>query len=160
MAKKLLVISECYTCGTEYSTRGERPAEWVCPTCEAKPKLERHYSLEHADKVLGLVVDAVEDDAPHDWSGTIGVWSNGREQGYSLTSYDGDIQTRPQVVFAQQRSSDTIVVVWGPARQFNITTNHPNEKVWEENNRTFRSDIRAAEFITRRLLRKPLEKGE
>ena len=61
---KIKVIAECFSCGQAYATEGEQEEEWRCPECEAQPKLRKHYSLEHADKVLELVVGMIEQEAP------------------------------------------------------------------------------------------------
>ena len=102
--------------------------------------LTKHYSLTHADKVLKLVRKQVKCD------GLIGVWANGREQGYHITSVDR------AVVFAQQRNSDQIIVIYGLAVKFDISTHMPNDELWDRGRgdsiQCFDDDNVAAKAIT------------
>lgn len=88
-------------------------------------KVEKVYSLQVADRVLEEITKLakkVERDLPVD----VRVWSNGREQGYHLTAGDN------AVVFAENRNSDHILVVVGDKMDFDISTNMPNNKIWED----------------------------
>jgi predicted RNA-binding Zn-ribbon protein involved in translation (DUF1610 family) len=166
---KLQHVSECYTCGLEFVTQREVEEEWRCPDCEAKPKLRFHYSLEHANKVLKIVQDMIEQEAPRDFEGSIGAWSNCREQGYYLAvdddSYGGDFGERPALVVAQVRNSDGVLVVAGNTKDFD-THHMPSDRLWEihgcgyrreakgPGRHSFASDHKAARFIVDHLLRK------
>ena len=154
MTSKTKVVTECDTCGQDCLTEDEKETEWRCPECEAQPKLRKHYSLEHADKVLKLVVDMIENEAPERWGGTIDCWANCREQGYHLTGDTGNFNDNPHLVFAQVRNSDGIVVVYGTSKDFCGQTNAPTDEVWEKRREHFSSDAKAARFIINRLLKK------
>jgi hypothetical protein len=155
---KLQHVSECYTCGLEFVTQREVEEEWRCPDCEAKPKLRFHYSLEHSNKVLERVRDILDQEAPERWEGTVSAWSNCREQGYHLESDLGaanfDYKKRRELVFAQTRNSDSIVVIYGTGGDFCTQSHMPKDEVWEKRRQTFGSDAKAARFIVDHLLRK------
>ncbi len=87
--------------------------------------LHRHYSLEHSDKVLKQIAKAL---AKSKLQIVVDQWANGREQGYHLSVSGPDAQR--DCCFAQQRNSDTVVVVFGKPRQFDITTNMPDDEAW------------------------------
>jgi len=72
-------------------------------------------------------------------------WSNGREQGYSISQY----VKNKQLVIAECRNSDSIIVVYGNIDQFDMQTNQPNESIWQTNRKSFRYDKveDAAKFI-------------
>lgn len=114
-------------------------------------KLTKHYSLKHSDKVLKLV----KQNLPKDGQSEIVVqaWSNGREQGYHLSHRI--IGNRSYNVFginfAQQRNSDSILVIYGSIKDFDIQTNHPYETIWKDR-KEFSNDADAANFIIETLL--------
>jgi len=116
--------------------------------------IRRHYSLEHADRVLAMLDRSL---STKHRNFTLSVWSNGREQGYHLRS-GGGIEKHPEaaVVFAQQRGSDSIVVIVGEVKDFDITTHMPQENVWEKQ-KCFHSDVEAAAAITDHLLFYPMK---
>lgn len=166
-ASTALHVSECYTCGEECLTTEEQPKEWRCPVCVAKPKLQFHYSLEHANLVLKLVQDTLEREAPSEFEGTIKSWANCREQGYYLERDDLiDIDQRPALVFAQSRGSDGVVVAAGTSVDFDHQLNSPSDELWEIKGNGhgrrknvkgrglhyFSSDLDAARFIVNHLL--------
>ena len=88
-------------------------------------RLKKHYSMEASDRVLrqlkkldvSIVLKHVEV--------VVSAFSNGREQGYHLLLYRDNIRNSNAVSFAQQRTSDDIVVYYGNENDFDITTNHP-----------------------------------
>jgi hypothetical protein len=74
--------------------------------------MEKHYSLVVADELLNqLLKDPEVKDAPNV---SVCTFHNGREQGYSLTFLTVDPPGMKAISFAQQRSSDDIVVYYGP----------------------------------------------
>lgn len=89
--------------------------------------LRRHYSLEHADKVLKMMS---KDLGKSKIQIVIDQWANGREQGYHLSASGPDVQR--ECCFAQQRSSDSVIVVYGMSEDFDMTTNMPNEQAWSK----------------------------
>ena len=59
---------------------------------------------------------------------TLQSWSNGREQGLCISYFAPDLKSK-MVVFAQQRSSDAILIVGGHPNDFCI--NHqPSDALW------------------------------
>ena len=107
-----------------------------------------HYSLEHATQVLNKIFAIVgrEEDEVY-----VQAWANGREQGYYISYYCGCGDGGYGVCFAQQRNSDSIVVVWGPVDEFDLQTNQPSEHIWEERRKYFDEDDEAAVFIIDKL---------
>lgn len=90
-------------------------------------------SLQVAHQVAALV----------DNSFLIKSFSNGREQGLCITNYP-----RTACV-AENRNSDEIVVYYGNSSDFDITTNLPSEKVYEEAEYFGNGDFEAAaKFIS------------
>lgn len=112
-----------------------------------------HYSLAHATKVLNLVRKKMR-GTPFDVS--VGCWSNCREQGFHLARYTPGISDFA-LVFAQQRNSDCIVVVYGAHTDFDIGTNTPNEEVWKKNRKDLRTDEEAADYIAELLTFYPMK---
>lgn len=56
-------------------------------------------------------------------------YSNGREQGYALV-----VETPVEIlkfVFSENRSSDDLVLYWGPSNEFEDETNIPSENQYE-----------------------------
>jgi hypothetical protein len=117
-------------------------------------------SLIHAEKVLSLCRSLAKDLK---FKLHLGVWSNGREQGFYLTRMEGAPETWPALVFAQYRTSDSTVVVFGAYHQFDVTTHAPAEELWggESNGhmKFFPSDKddKAAKFIVEYLAYYPLQ---
>lgn len=89
-------------------------------------KIPVHYSLKVARKIASKI------DLPKEIARncTIKSWSNCREQGLSISRFCG-ISISPQVVFAQQRNSDDIMVISGTVSDFDPSTNQPREDVWK-----------------------------
>jgi hypothetical protein len=110
-------------------------------------KIEKHYSLQAADIVLAMLYHMADEDVNVDV--TVSAWSNGREQGYHLAAYDRDNrQAKPKaLVFAQQRNSDQVLVVYGNQTDFDVTTNMPTEDIWHNSRKDFTAYQDAAEFI-------------
>lgn len=84
-------------------------------------------SLIRAEKVLGFIrpfTKGLQFDLH------LGVWSNGREQGFYLCRMEGAPETWPALVWAQYRTSDSTVVVFGAYHQFDMTTHTPHEDLW------------------------------
>lgn len=119
--------------------------------------IERHYSLKHADNVLKFVKRLAR--------GTkmkfgLEVWSNGRMQGYFLDRTDGNPNEWPGVVWAQYKTSDSTIVIFGRTCQFDVTTHMPNEELWQEEHQKFfpyDKDEEAAKFIVDYLTYYPLK---
>jgi hypothetical protein len=107
-------------------------------------RFKNHYSIVHADKVLTLV-KRLGADVPSLHEVDILQWSNGREQGYSLRLWMDDKPSR-QVCFAQQRSSDAVVVLKGHGYEFDISTNMPTAGLWPYAAH-FHDDEKAAQYI-------------
>ena len=102
-------------------------------------KMELHYSIEAANKVLEAIrkIKIKSKEAI-----VIEAWSNGREQGYFLSYRDhsSDVVVWRGVCVAQQRNGDSIVVIFGGYDFFDISTHQPNDALWEDNRRWFRYD--------------------
>lgn len=54
------------------------------------------------------------------------VYENCRERGFALASCDGR-----KVAFSEHRNSDSIVVYCGARKDFEMNTNIPSDRVWE-----------------------------
>jgi hypothetical protein len=111
-----------------------------------------HYSLEHANKVLALLRKEVKGvKSANSELVSIEAWANCREQGYCIKvyakSYDG-----VAICFAQQRSSDSTVVIVGPMKDFNNHTNQPSESAYGDA-RFFGDDGKAAKYIAGEILK-------
>lgn len=118
--------------------------------------MRKHYSLAHADRVLSLLRKELKGvKSANDDHVSIEAWANCREQGYCIKVYSKEWDNNIAICFAQYRSSDSTVVVSGPAREFNNQTNQPSERVWEKNNRHFKvdEDKKAAEYIAGEILK-------
>lgn len=128
---------------------------------EPRARLETHYSLVHAQKVLKLVRALWNEDPPSRedvFDATVDTWSNGREQGFHVSvtftakkENASNIRGRG-VCFAQQRCSDLLVVIAGDAAEFDITTNMPSEELWASGRFEFYSDKAGARAIVDFLL--------
>jgi len=118
---------------------------------------ELHYSLAHAIQVLRLVRRKVR-GTPFEI--TVDCWANGREQGFHLHRYSRK-SAAPEVtlVIAQQRNSDSVLVIHGEPRDFDIQTNHPKQKLWNTsgNLRMFNGDEEAASYIADLLAYYPMK---
>jgi hypothetical protein len=114
-----------------------------------------HYSLEHANKVLALLRKEVKGvKSANSELVSIEAWANCREQGYCIKvyakSYDGGIA----ICFAQQRSSDSTVVIVGPMKDFNNQTNQPSESAYEDARFFgYNDDEKAAKYIAGEILK-------
>ena len=112
-------------------------------------KIDVHPSLVVARKI----VLAIEKILPKDIAKTLTLksWSNGREQGLCLRSHAvGVLDTASAIVFAEARSSDSIIIVHGNAFiDFDPQTNQPNEETWEKNRKYFKCGeySKAAKYI-------------
>ena len=105
----------------------------------------KHYSLVHADRIIAAVRRRLRPVKGKTMTQL--VWANGREQGYAIRCDT----TNRMVLFAQQRNGDSLFVVPGNRADFDIQTNHPNDKVWETR-KNFDADKEAIEYITTYLL--------
>jgi hypothetical protein len=126
--------------------------------------LKAHYSLAHATKVLNLVRKKLA-KTPFDI--TVGCWANGREQGYHLARW----ATIPELkagqkdsaeialVFAQQRNSDAMLVIYGTHTQFEIDTHMPKEELWDakDHMRIISGDEETASYIADLLAYYPMK---
>jgi len=112
--------------------------------------MRKHSSLLHADKVLAKLKKQLGRDFGGDRV-IISCWSNGREQGYSITTYPEVEGKREGVTvnFSEARSSDQVLVVAGLPREFDYQTHQPSEALWETEGarRYFSDDAEAADFI-------------
>jgi hypothetical protein len=112
-----------------------------------KMKIPVHYSLKVARKVVAKI------DLPAKVAKdcTVESWSNGREQGLCIKRFAIPSTMSKQIVIAQQRSSDNILIVSGSQSDFDFQTNHPSDDVWvREGARThFLSNevLKAARYI-------------
>lgn len=89
--------------------------------------LKMHYSLTRSRKILNKLIK----DWPRTTGGYIEAWSNGREQGYAIKLMERrDLDDWQTCVFAQQRSSDQVIMIAGSALEFDVSTNMPSEKIW------------------------------
>ena len=107
--------------------------------------MQKHYSLIHAEKVLKAIRKAMPKTISKEVS--VDLWSNGREQGFHLENH----KNQTELVFAQQRNSDEVLVVCGTSGEFNIITNHPSEEVWAKGRRCFRYDSEAVFHIIKHM---------
>jgi len=109
-------------------------------------KIKKHYSVIHSDKVLSLIkkrLSKVKSKTERMNEVSVEQWSNGREQGYSLFVYG---TKGARINFAQQRNSDTMVVLCGSMANFDITTNQPNDDIWAKQ-KFFDTDEICAQYI-------------
>lgn len=114
-----------------------------------------HYSLEHANKVLTLLRWEVKGvRSANSELVSIEAWANCREQGYCLKVYRQHYDGGIAICFAQQRSSDSTVVIVGPMKDFNNQTNQPSESAWEDARFFgYDDDEKAARFIAHEILK-------
>lgn len=95
-----------------------------------------------ANTILSAVEWLLNDDDPEL---SLGMYSNGREQGYTLKNMDNDYPYR-MVAFSEYRSSDTTVVYFGTVGDF--AGGLPSDKLWENARHFAYNDIHeAASFI-------------
>jgi len=91
-------------------------------------KIPVHYSLKLARAVVAKI------DLPKEVAKncTVESWSNGSEQGLCIKKYDfsGAGDKGKHIVVAQQRSSEQILIVAGPSRDFDFQTNQPSDDIW------------------------------
>lgn len=80
------------------------------------------------------------------------AWSNCREQGFMVRN------RLKSAVFAEQRNSDDTVVIVGPMAAFDVSTNMPNEDLWNNSehhkNFSYGQESEAAKFILDYLMEK------
>jgi hypothetical protein len=77
-----------------------------------------------ANAVLALVKGNAYDDDNENLTVYVEAFSNGREQGYSLTTF------KRRVSFSENRNSDAIVVYFGKHCEFGAD-NMPSGNIWE-----------------------------
>ena len=108
-------------------------------------KVERHYSMIHSEKVLKIIRRLAKRFKPKDVGDymLLDNWSNGREQGFHIS------RDQKGVCFAQQRNSDSILVICGTAMEFDISTNMPSDEAWNRHNPCFNDDEKAARHIVK-----------
>ena len=96
-------------------------------------KLYKKYKV--ADAVLAVIeiVLTWQDTNDDDWKNTVycSTYSNGRENGYHLTTFD----VSRSVSFSEFRNTDQIVVYTGRTIDFSMQGNVPSEDVY--NNKKF-----------------------
>ena len=91
-----------------------------------KGKIEKSENLKHADRIL----KELRKIWPKQWEGWLKCWANGREQGYWIQA-SKDVVGRAACVFSEGRSCDGALVIVGRPDQFNYTTNHPSDELWD-----------------------------
>jgi hypothetical protein len=123
--------------------------------------IHKHYSVLHAEKVLKLIRPLAKGLK---FNLTLSLWSNGREQGFYLCrDSEGSPGEWPALVWGQYRTSDSTVVVFGKATEFDITTHMPAEHLWggeEKGHMKFfpgDKDEAAAKFIVEYLTYFPMK---
>jgi len=112
-------------------------------------KIPIHYSLKVARQVVNKI--QLPKEIAKDCS--VESWSNCREQGLHITRYGFASNTIGRGVnIAQQRNSDSILVCWGDATEFD-DHNQESDMVYEIQKRYFRYDEqeKASRFIARYL---------
>ena len=92
-------------------------------------KIPLHYSLKVAHKVVRELEKVIPAQMTKHLS--IQSWGNGREQGLSIQYAMGRIEEWLSINVAQQRSSDSILIVHGS--NFDHQTNQPGDQEWEAN---------------------------
>lgn len=108
-------------------------------------KIKRHYSLEVATAVVDVVERLITNKQV---AGELMVhsFSNGREQGLVIKRDWGVDNEGRQVGITQHKVSDSIVIYYGPSREFDFTTNHPEN--WDMRRHfAYGHDDYAARFI-------------
>ena len=99
-------------------------------------RVKRYRSIIVADKVLSefkKIARKTKSTQPYEGYCMIDLYSNGREQGYSIIrlSYDRKGRTS-QCVFSENRNSDSIVVYTGTELlDFGSSSQIPSEKVYD-----------------------------
>jgi len=109
-------------------------------------KIPLHYSLDVAMKVVNKI------NLPKEIAKNCDIqsWSNGREQGVCIHSTNGNYETWSKIAIAQQRNSDSIMVISGRDVNFNIQTNMPDDEAWEKRKHFEYNEVKkAAEYITK-----------
>ncbi len=89
----------------------------------------------------------------------LGSFSNGREQGFCLTTDCAEIHPSRKASFAGHKGSDGIAVYLGTSDQFGYGTNQPTEEAWDDCTHGFDriEASMAACAIIEHLFGKPLE---
>lgn len=103
-----------------------------------------------AKKVLAAVNKKIAAEVAKDCY--VEAYANCREQGYSIVSYHSDghgLHTK-RVCFSENRNSDNIVVYHGETRDFDISSNIPNDDTYRNSKFFSPGDYdEAAGFIVR-----------
>jgi len=110
-------------------------------------KIPMHYSLEVAHQVVNKI------DIPKSIAEQVTVesWSNCREQGLCISVTIGGYANWKRICVAQHRSSDSILVISGPHKEFD-DHNQPSEEVWRNGvHFHFNEQKKAAEFIKKEI---------
>ena len=97
-------------------------------------KLPLHYSLAVARKIVNKV-KVPKDIANHC---SVESWANCREQGLSIGVHIGHIDKWKNILVAQQRNSDDILIVVGASSMFDNQTNQPSDEIWDTGRTHFR----------------------
>ena len=121
-------------------------------------KIPVHYSLVVARKVVRRLEKILPEEIANNC--TIESWSNGREQGLCVSFINGIVaRDWKSILIAQQRCSDNILIIYGNGKDFDISTNGPSERIWNnpDNRIEFHYDEvkEAAKYILD-ILEKPL----
>lgn len=78
---------------------------------------------------------------------TLEMYSNGREQGYSLLDSEG-VWPMKKVAFSESRTTDKVVVLCGTANDFDMQGNIPSDSVYKNRKLFLPTEIdKAAQFI-------------
>ena len=87
--------------------------------------IEKHYSLEAADKVVECLRPLFPTEKI-----ILECFENGREQGYYV--YSDRPHPSPAAAFAQQKNGDAIVIYTGTTADFVAAGNQPsNDRTWQ-----------------------------
>jgi len=88
-------------------------------------KIPYHYSLEVAHQIVDKI------NIPKEVGNyvTLESWSNCREQGLCISVALGKIKQWKKICVAQQRSSDSILIIAGNSMEFD-NNNQPSEEIW------------------------------
>tara|TARA_R110002051_G_scaffold317822_1_gene399440 strand:- start:303 stop:680 length:378 start_codon:yes stop_codon:yes gene_type:complete len=114
-------------------------------------RVKRYNSIIVADKVLSefkKIARKTTSTQPYEGFCMIDLYSNCREQGYSITRLF-DASRATQCVFAENRNSDSIVVYTGRSSvDFDLSSQIPSEKIYAKRHYFNRNEHKqAAQYV-------------
>ena len=123
-------------------------------------RVKRYNSIIVADKVLSefkKIARKTTSSQPYEGFCMIDLYSNCREQGYSITRLL-DVSRATQCVFAENRNSDSIVVYTGTeAVDFGLSSQIPSEKIYAKRHYFNHNEHKqAAQYIFDKLTEKEM----